>query len=294
LPLPAGQFAQLAPRSPGEAGARQEWFQSMIYTALTLTAAREYRPFGEIGAACLEPVAARHGRAATPEQQREVGERMRQLPAHADATDAITRLREAGFGVVTLTNSVAAVAEDQLRNSGLRPLIDTVYSTDEVGRRKPYRHVLKSEQVEPAGAVLIAAHDWDIAGAAACGPRHGVRVPGRPHPAACPHRAVPVRERPHRHRGPADRTLRTLRSPQQRDFLLGGSDASPPRQGGCAYQGADRAHGVFGLAVRCQRWRSDERAVVPTMRLSNHCMLSIATIRIIGNTSVAHITQTYR
>jgi hypothetical protein len=36
----------------GEAGARQEWFQSMIHTALTLTAAREYRPFGEIGATC--------------------------------------------------------------------------------------------------------------------------------------------------------------------------------------------------------------------------------------------------
>jgi 2-haloacid dehalogenase len=117
-----------------------------------------------------EPVAARYGRAATAEQQREVGERMRQLPAHADATDAITRLREAGFGVVTLTNSVAAVAEDQLRNSGLHPLIDTVYSADEVGRLKPapepYRHVLKSE---PGGAVLIAAHDWDTAGAAAAG-----------------------------------------------------------------------------------------------------------------------------
>lgn len=157
----------------GAAGARQEWFQSMIHTALTLTAAREYRPFGEIGAACLQPVAARHGRTATADQQREVGERMRQLPAHDDAADAITRLRAAGFGVVTLTNSVAVVAEDQLRHSGLRPLIDTGYSADEVHRLKPapepYRHVLRSEQVEPADAVLIAAHDWDIAGAAAAG-----------------------------------------------------------------------------------------------------------------------------
>jgi hypothetical protein len=33
----------------------------MIHNALTLTAARGYRPFGEIGAACLPPVAARDG-----------------------------------------------------------------------------------------------------------------------------------------------------------------------------------------------------------------------------------------
>ena len=52
----------------------------MIHSALTLTAAGAYRPFGEIGAACLPPVAARHGRAATRDHQRELGERLRGCP----------------------------------------------------------------------------------------------------------------------------------------------------------------------------------------------------------------------
>lgn len=159
----------------GTPRARQEWFHLMIHSALTLTAARAYRPFGEIGAACLPPVAARHGRAATRDHQRELGERLRRLPAHPDAAAAVRQLRAAGFGVVTLTNSTAEVAEDQLRNAGLRDLIQAVYSADEVRMLKPapepYRHVLDSQHATPADAVLVAAHDWDIAGAAAAGLR---------------------------------------------------------------------------------------------------------------------------
>jgi 2-haloacid dehalogenase len=164
-----GFFAELT----GDPGARRDWFDLMIHNALVLTAARSYRPFGEIAAACLPPIAARYGSTATPDHQRELGNRLRSLPAHPDAREAITRLREAGFGVVTLTNSVAEVAEDQLRNSGLRSLVDAVYSADQVCLLKPapeaYRLVLDTQHVDPTDAILIAAHGWDVAGAAAAG-----------------------------------------------------------------------------------------------------------------------------
>jgi 2-haloacid dehalogenase len=159
----------------GSSEARREWFDLAVHNVLTLTAARAYRPFGEIGAACLPAIATRHGRSATPDQGRELGERMRRLPAHPDARDAMARLRDAGFGVVTLTNSVAEVGEDQLRNAGLRDMVDAVYSADTVSRLKPapepYRLVLDAQHTVPADAVLIAAHDWDVAGAAAAGLR---------------------------------------------------------------------------------------------------------------------------
>jgi 2-haloacid dehalogenase len=162
-------FAELT----GDPAARREWFDLMIHNALALTSADGYRPFGEIAMACLPPVATAYGRAASRDHQRELGQRLRQLPAHPDVHQAITRLRGAGFRVVTLTNSVAAVAEDQLRNADLRPLIDAVYSAEQVGRLKPapepYRLVLDAQQVAPPDAVLIAAHGWDIAGASAVG-----------------------------------------------------------------------------------------------------------------------------
>jgi 2-haloacid dehalogenase len=164
-----GFFTELT----GTPEARPEWFRLMIHSALTLTAARAYRPFGEIAAACLPPVAARHGRTATRDHQRELGERLRTLPAQPDAEAAIRQLRGAGFGVVTLTNSTAEVAEDQLRNAGLRDLIQAVYSADEVRMLKPapepYHHVLDSQHAIAADAILVATHDWDIAGAAAAG-----------------------------------------------------------------------------------------------------------------------------
>lgn len=159
----------------GTPAARREWFGLMLHSALTLTAARQYRTFGEIGAACLLPVVAAHGGSATPDHQRELAERMRRLPPHPDAADALRRLRAAGFGVVTLTNSTAGVAEAQVRNAGLRDLLDAVFSADEAGMLKPapepYRHVLARMGTSPEETVMVAAHDWDIAGAAAAGLR---------------------------------------------------------------------------------------------------------------------------
>lgn len=157
----------------GAAEARTEWFNLVIRSALTLTGARRYRPFGEIGAAALVAVAARHGRTATADDQKELGRRMRELPPHPDAAEAIRTLKDAGLGVVTLTNNLREVADGQMRHAGLRDLLDGVYSVHEAGLLKPapeaYQHVLTETKTSPADAVLIAAHDWDVAGAAAAG-----------------------------------------------------------------------------------------------------------------------------
>lgn len=164
-------FAELT----GTAAARQEWFDLMIHTALTITAASGYREFGRIAADCLPVIAARHGRTATDADVRKLSAGIRGLPAHPDVREAMERLRERGLGVVTLTNSTLDVAEDQLRNAGLRDLVDTVHSADQVRQLKPgpepYRLVLAAAGVAPDQATLIAAHDWDIAGAAAAGLR---------------------------------------------------------------------------------------------------------------------------
>lgn len=159
----------------GTAKTRTEWFNLVIQSALTLTAARRYRPFGEIGAASLVAVAARHGRMASPDDQRELARRMRELPPHPDAAEAIRALRDAGSSVVTLTNNTREVADDQMRAAGLRDLLDGVYSVHDAGLLKPapeaYQHVLRETETSPGDAVMIAAHNWDVAGAAAAGMR---------------------------------------------------------------------------------------------------------------------------
>lgn len=167
---------------------RREWFGLAIHTVLTVTATGGYRDFAGIaGEAALE-VAARHGREVDLAR---IGETLRSLPAHPDAEAGLVQLREAGHDVVALTNSPLTTAEAQLQNAGLAPHFDRIFSAEQAGRLKPapepYQQVLAAYPGKRA--VMVAAHDWDIAGAQAAGlrtallARPGVRpLPGSPEP----------------------------------------------------------------------------------------------------------------
>jgi 2-haloacid dehalogenase len=168
----------------GDPLARHEWFDTLIYSALTITAAGGYEQFGALAATALTRIGEQRGRPVTDDDRAALGRRTTSLPAHPDVAAAFDRLRSAGHTVVTLTNSTAAVAESQLQHAGLRESVVAVHSADTVRQLKPgpapYRQVLSAHGVEPHEAVLVAAHDWDIAGAAAAGLRTGFVGRGRP------------------------------------------------------------------------------------------------------------------
>ncbi|MCR6485457.1 haloacid dehalogenase type II [Amycolatopsis sp. OK19-0408] len=167
---------------------RREWFGLAIHTVLTVTATGGYRDFAGIAGEAAVEVAARHGQTI---DLAKVGEGLRNLPAHPDVEEGLAKLREKNHTVVALTNSPLATAEAQLQNSGLAKLFDRIFSAEQAGRLKPapepYRQVLDAYPGQRA--VMIAAHDWDIAGAQAAGletallTRPGVRpLPGSPAP----------------------------------------------------------------------------------------------------------------
>jgi 2-haloacid dehalogenase len=168
----------------GDPGVRPAWFDRLIYSALTVTAAGGYEQFGALAGAALTRIGEEHGRRVTDDDRAALSGSIADLPAHPDVRPAFDLLHSAGHTVVTLTNSTAAVAEAQLGSAGLRGSVDAVYSADTVRQLKPgpapYRHVLQERGTEPGGAVLIAAHDWDIAGAAAAGLRTAFVARGRP------------------------------------------------------------------------------------------------------------------
>jgi 2-haloacid dehalogenase len=65
------------------------------------------------------------------------------------------------------------VGEAQLANAGLRNLFTQVLSADEVKRLKPapepYRMAAERLGVPTGDVRLVAAHDWDVAGALCAG-----------------------------------------------------------------------------------------------------------------------------
>lgn len=157
----------------GDRAARREWFTQMLQSAFVTTITRRYVDFGQLGGAALEMVAARHSASLRPEHRTALSEGMRHLPAHPEVLEALASMRRAGVRLVALTNSTQEVAEAQLRNAGIRDQFEHVFSADTVRRLKPapepYKLVAERLNLPIGDVTLVAAHTWDIAGAASAG-----------------------------------------------------------------------------------------------------------------------------
>jgi 2-haloacid dehalogenase len=150
-----------------------EWFARMLHGSLIANTLGQHRSFDAIGAEALINLAARRGLLLRAEDAIDALAPMAELPAHPDVVPGITRLSDAGFVMVALTNGSTEVANSQIKRVGLDKLLRRVISVDEVGRFKPdpvpYRHAAEVMGVPLADMVLVAAHDWDCAGAMAAG-----------------------------------------------------------------------------------------------------------------------------
>jgi 2-haloacid dehalogenase len=152
-----------------------EWFSRMLHGSLVANHVGDYRSFAEIGIESLLTVASKRGLAMGGEEAGSIVSAMRSLPPHPEVHDALERLFDADFVMVALTNGSTSAANDQIENAGLLPFLRRVVSVEEVGRFKPapepYQHAADVMGVDVADMMLVAAHDWDCAGAVAAGAR---------------------------------------------------------------------------------------------------------------------------
>ena len=157
----------------GDAGVRKVWFNQMIQSALVATVTGAYTQFGAIGSAALEMTAEQAGVELRDEDREVIAGQMRRLPAHPEVPGALQRLRDAGLRLAALTNSTEQVARAQLEHAGLVDAFELVLSADTVRRLKPapeaYRMAAERLGVAMGEVRLVAAHAWDVAGAARAG-----------------------------------------------------------------------------------------------------------------------------
>lgn len=150
-----------------------EWFARLLHGSLLANDLDQYRSFSDIAAESLINVAARRGLLLRAEDAVSAMAPMKHLPPHPDVLPAFERLHAAGFLMATLTNGSSEVARAQIENAGLAPFVERMLSVDEVERFKPdvstYRHAADAMGVEISEMVMVAAHDWDCAGAMAAG-----------------------------------------------------------------------------------------------------------------------------
>ncbi len=157
----------------GDAGVRRAWFNQMIQSALVATVTGAYSQFGALAMAALEMTAEQAGVELRDEDREAIAGQMRKLPAHPEVPGALQRLRDAGLRLAALTNSTEQVAGAQLEHAGLIDAFELVLSADTVRRLKPapepYRMAAERLGVAVGEVRLIAAHAWDVAGAARAG-----------------------------------------------------------------------------------------------------------------------------
>ncbi|MBK7665466.1 MAG: haloacid dehalogenase type II [Sterolibacteriaceae bacterium] len=178
----------------GDRSVLREWFAQLILYSQTMTLSGLYTPFGELAVGSLRMVASIHGVTVADGDIDELKMRMNTMPAHPDVVPALTRLRDAGFRLVTLTNSASASSPTPLERAGLGGFFERSFSVEAVRKFKPapetYRLVAKEMRVETSALCLVACHLWDTIGAQAAGCRGALIA--RPHNAILPAAEVPI------------------------------------------------------------------------------------------------------
>ena len=172
----------------------REWFAQLILYSQTMTLSGLYTPFDKLAVGSLRMVASIHD---VPVDERDIDElkaMMNTMPAHSDVIPALTRLRDAGFRLVTLTNSAGPSSPTPLERAGLGGFFEHYFSVEEVRKFKPapetYRLVAAEMRVETSDLCLVACHLWDTIGAQAAGCRGALVT--RPHNAILHAADVPI------------------------------------------------------------------------------------------------------
>lgn len=178
----------------GDPAVLRAWFAQLILYSQTLTLSGLYTPFGTLGVGTLRMVATTRGVALADSDIDELKARMGSMPAHPDVAPALTRLREAGFRMVTLTNSASGVSPTPLERAGISGFFERSFSVEAVQKFKPapetYRLVADQLRVAMSDLCLVACHLWDTVGAQAAG-CHGALLT-RPHNAMLPAAELPA------------------------------------------------------------------------------------------------------
>jgi 2-haloacid dehalogenase len=150
-----------------------EWFARLLHGSLVATVTDAYEDFGTIARRALDAVATRQGRDLSEEDREAILGALGRLPPHPEVPAALSRLRDAGFPLATLTNSSGEMVQRQLEHAGLSHLFDRMLSVEEVRRYKPapepYLDAAERLGADPTEMRMVAAHDWDVWGAMRAG-----------------------------------------------------------------------------------------------------------------------------
>jgi len=145
------------------------WFFRLLHGSLVANATGQYRDFDEIAVEAARAVAEKQGRSFGQREATRVKQAFLSLPAHREVARQLVRLKGDGHTMVAFSNGSEAGLSTQLGRANLGDAFDYVISVEGARLFKPapqaYEYMLRRVGSFPHDALMVAAHDWDIAGA---------------------------------------------------------------------------------------------------------------------------------
>jgi 2-haloacid dehalogenase len=158
----------------GDGRVLREWFGQLVMYSMAVTLSDTYVDFFSLGQAVLRMTADVHHVRIGDDDLAALNAGMQTMPAHRDVAEGLSRLKEQGYCLVTLTNSPpVAGASTPLENAGIAGFFERQFSVDTSRVFKPstglYTTVASELGVQPSECMMVAAHVWDTIGAQRAG-----------------------------------------------------------------------------------------------------------------------------
>jgi 2-haloacid dehalogenase len=163
-------LAPLFHRLFGDGKFVNEWYAQLILHSEAITlAGGPYTTFFNLSQAVLKSMGSIHNVSIQQADLDELGMLSATMPAHPDVPAGLKQLRDAGFRLVTLTNSPPDAQIKQLKHAGIDGWFEKLLSVDRVRRYKPapqVYHMAAEELSVPTSAIcMVSIHVWDNLGA---------------------------------------------------------------------------------------------------------------------------------
>lgn len=149
------------------------WFARVLRDGFAAAASERFVAFPDLARHHLEALARQASVDDPAAAAQHVLRGFNEVELHPDVVPALTHLAERDVAVATLTNGTAAITRGALERGGVGELVGTVLEVAGAGRWKPhpepYRWAANQLGLPTAEVAMVAAHPWDVHGAAAAG-----------------------------------------------------------------------------------------------------------------------------
>lgn len=166
-------IAPLFARVFGDSQVLREWFGQLVLYSGVVTLSGVYENFFVLGQGVLRMLGDIHKVDIHSSDIDELRTRMLNMPAHPDVPEGLCLLNNAGFRLVTLTNSPPHPKGSPLERAGIAHFFEREFSVDAVRQFKPapkvYQMVASMLDAPPGSICMVAAHVWDTIGAQSAG-----------------------------------------------------------------------------------------------------------------------------